>query len=217
MENIAKFIQHDGCRALLTILLNGRYYPISDLAYMTGMTTQEIRTHVNNLSEENIVAGEINGRHSYYGIDNTAIKEKVKDFIRPMPKPEIRPLKQHSGREAVSYVRTCYSHLAGEAGVKLADALLEHGVVVKGEREFYVTTKGENFFRDLDIDISRLKSGKKCLDWTERRHHIAGPLGKALLEKFLERGWMERVPESRSLHITEEGKQQFRQKFALEI
>lgn len=218
MINVEEFVHNYGQRAILTILQDGRFYPVSDLAYMSGMTMQETRANVTELVEENIVETEDNGRHLYYGMDNTDEAEKVAESLKPYPGPEIKPLKQNLKKNAVSHARTCYSHIAGELGVKLTDAMIDQGFIVKDKKEFYVTDKGENFFHDMQIDVQTLRGGnKKCLDWTERKYHIAGPLGKAMLKRFLELKWIERVPDSRSLKITDLGIKQFKNKLAIEI
>ncbi|WP_164670882.1 transcriptional regulator [Virgibacillus doumboii] len=218
MEKEKELIINEPHWTILAILLDGRFYPISDLAYMTGLTTEKTRAYVSELIGENIIDIEDNGRHAYYGIDNSETAEAVKEALSSMPVPEIRPLKQNPRKKAVGYARTCYSHLAGELGIKLADALVEQGIIGKGDKGFYVTDKGEIHFRNMQIDVQNLRGyNKKCLDWTERRHHIAGPLGKTLVERFLDLGWIERVSESRSLKVTNEGKKALKNKFAIVI
>ena len=95
----------------------------------------------------------------------------------------------------VAYCRHCYDHLAGEIGVKVADALVDQGILKRGEVEFAVTTKGEKWFGNIGIDVKkeRLKKrhfARQCLDWTERKHHLAGSMGASLLRHFIEAGWL---------------------------
>ncbi|GAA0604305.1 winged helix-turn-helix domain-containing protein [Virgibacillus siamensis] len=217
MKNVVEMIQSQEQRSILAILQDERFYPVGDLAYMAGMSVKDTRGHIAELVGENIINTENNGRHSYYGIEDTATAARVAEVLNSMPKPDIRPLKQDAKKSAVGDARTCYSHIAGELGVRLAESLMEHGYIVKGEQEFNVTEKGESFFCDLGIVLPKKKGSRKCLDWTERRHHIAGSLGRTLLERFLEWGWIERVSESRSLKVTNEGEKQLKRNFAIDI
>lgn len=113
MKNVNAIVQSQEQRSILTILLDGRFYPVSDLAYMTRMTAEDTRAHVFGLVGEHILDTENNGRHVYYGIDCMETAEKVADALKTMPKPDIRPLKQDPKKKAVGDARTCYSHIAG--------------------------------------------------------------------------------------------------------
>lgn len=98
--------------------------------------------------------------------------------------------------------RTCYSHLAGQFGVNLFEYFLDCGLLEKGNHEIFLTKKGNVFFKDLGlIQIDRL-SGKLCMDWSERKFHLAGGLGKAICTLFLEKDWIKKSEKNRSIELT---------------
>jgi hypothetical protein len=111
--------------------------------------------------------------------------------------------------------RSCYDHLAGRAGVALTDAMRkQHVIVAEGDRDYRVTASGEDWLRELGLEVKELRRSKRhiarrCLDWTERRSHIGGALGAELLQYFLAEGWLARCRESRALRVTQKGRISF--------
>jgi hypothetical protein len=119
------------------------------------------------------------------------------------------------------YARTCYDHLAGELGVQLTEAL-ERKCIVRpyADREYEVTRDGERFLAGWQIDASSLRTSRRtfarrCLDWTERRYHVAGALGAAICEKLLERGWILREKNTRIVHLSLTGRRELRNVLSL--
>jgi hypothetical protein len=116
--------------------------------------------------------------------------------------------------EALRYARSCYDHLAGELGVAIAYAMRDRGLIapIAQGKAVDVTRAGVKWFDAVfDIDLSKLRPGRhglacKCLDWTERRHHLAGPLGARLFERCCELGWLKRTPQSRAVQLTRKGR-----------
>jgi hypothetical protein len=122
--------------------------------------------------------------------------------------------------ERLGLARSCYDHLAGRLGVTVTEALMRNRLLAIDDDAFDVTVAGEQFFGDLGIDVNDLRArhrsfGRACLDWTERRPHLAGSLGAALLQTFLERGWVVRDDADRMLHITAEGEGALRSVFGV--
>lgn len=113
-------------------------------------------------------------------------------------------------------------HLVGNLGVQLTDSLIKIGVIYEEKDGFTVTEKGESFFTNFQIDLERVKKKRrsfthKCLDWSERRHHLAGALGNALLERLLELNWVQRLPKTRAIKITSDGKKGLKETFSFDI
>src|SRR5690606_20299097 len=116
-------------------------------------------------------------------------------------------IKKSAEAQKLALARTCYDHLAGKISIELAKSLLEKKIIFLRGADFDVTDFGKNWFQDLGIDIDTLKNKKrsfahKCLDWTERKHHIAGALGAAILEKFLENDWIRKKTNTRGIVVT---------------
>ena len=118
--------------------------------------------------------------------------------------------------------RSCYDHLAGQLGVALTERLIERRAIAPAGDDFALTAGGETFFRDLGIAVDRARERKRtfarsCLDWTERRPHLAGSLGAAVLEHFLSAGWLMRNPHDRALRITAAGRAELARNFRIEM
>jgi len=120
------------------------------------------------------------------------------------------------------YCRSCYGHLAGQVGTALADALLKQQIIAYADGKFRITPKGLDFFLKQDIDMDSLQNNHKsliktCVDVTERRHHIAGPIGDALLNKFLKLNYLSRVENSRVIEVTKMGREAFEEEYFMKI
>jgi hypothetical protein len=131
-------------------------------------------------------------------------------------------LSESSRGEAIRRARTCYDHLAGRLGVSLADALEEEQLLGPLDQGWTVTPAGERRLASLGVDLGALRERRRtlirpCLDWTERRPHVAGALGAALAERFLELGWVRRLPGSRALGITPDGRRELLAQFAVRV
>lgn len=162
------------------------------------------------------------GRHRYYGIQDQEVAQVMESLLSIAPPIEIKSLKQSIEDKALRYARTCYDHLAGSLGVQLTNTLLRTRILREEKEGFTVTENGEKFFTSFQIDLEDVRNKRRSfshryLDWSERRHHLAGALGNALLEKFLELNWVQRLPESRAVKITTEGKIGFKEVFSLDI
>ncbi|AKG36827.1 ArsR/SmtB family transcription factor [Paenibacillus durus] len=219
---IASLVSETSRAAILTVLLDGKFHAASELAYMVGIQPQTASFHLAKLVNANVVAVEKQGRHRYYGIQNQEVAQVMESLLSIAPPIEIKSLKQSSEDKALRYARTCYDHLAGSLGVQLTNTLLRTGILREEKEEFTVTENGKKFFTSFQIDFENVKNKRcsfshKCLDWSERRHHLAGALGNALLEKFLELNWVQRLPKTRAIKITSEGKTGFKEVFSLDI
>jgi len=157
-----------------------------------------------------LLSVEAQGRHRYY----TFARAEVADAIEAMANlvPAEQAMRQDMGAVPIDYCRTCYDHLAGKVGVAITESLLRQKLIVYRDKELDVTPKGVQWFAELGIDCGEIRRqrrafAKPCLDWTERRHHLAGALGAALLEKMLEAHWLRRTAQSRAVVVTAKGRQ----------
>jgi DNA-binding transcriptional ArsR family regulator len=220
VAKVAKLVSESSRAAILTILLDGRFHPVTDLANKVGIKPQTASYHLAKMVEANVIEVETHGRHRYYGICNPEIAQVMESLLQIAPPIKIKSFKESKEQEALRQARTCYDHIAGSLGVKITNALVENQFLREGEKEFHVTDAGAAFFQTLQIDINPLKKKRrkfcnKCLDGSERRHHLAGALGKAMLERLLELNWIQRTPNSRALKITTIGEKELPKKFGI--
>lgn len=219
---IASLVSETSRAAILTVLLDGRLHAASELAYMAGIKPQTASFHLAKMVEANAVAVEKQGRHRYYGIRNPEVAQVMESLLSIAPPIEIKSLRQAADDKALRLARTCYDHLAGSLGVQLTDTLIRIGALCEENKQFTVTEKGEEFLANFQIDLDEVKQKRrsfshKCLDWSERRHHLGGSLGNALLERLLELNWVQRLPGTRAIQITSEGKIGFKEVFSVDI
>jgi hypothetical protein len=118
--------------------------------------------------------------------------------------------------------RTCYDHLAGKLGVTLTHALVDQAYLVADEQNYSLTSRGSAWLDTLHVDIEPLKKKRRkfayaCLDWSERRFHIAGSLGAVIADVFFEKGWVKRLPHTRALKITLLGERILKQDFGIAL
>lgn len=209
----------DPARAnMLTALMGGKALTATELAAAGGITLQTASTHLSKLEAGGLLAQRKQGRHRYFALADDAVGkllESIMGFaagrghLRHQPGPK---------EPALRKARICYDHLAGDYGVRMLDSLIASGAIYAVGDGLAVTEKGEDRFKCIGIDLHGLKSSRRplcrsCLDWSERRAHLAGSLGKALLSNFFDKGWARRTAESRSVIFSPEGERQFLQLF----
>lgn len=208
---VAKLMADSSRAAMLEALLGLDGLPANELARKADVTLQTASSHLSKMVEGKLIRVEKHGRHRYYSLANTDVARAIETLIVIAPPVRIRSLKDSSRAEKIKIARTCYDHLAGRLGVKLTEAFIVKGYMIEEEDNFSVTEEGETFFRDFGIDLDTLRNkrrhfARKCLDWSERRYHLAGSLGHAVLLKLLELNWIEKLPD-RAVKITIEGKE----------
>lgn len=203
----------DPARAnILAALMDGRALTVSELAEVAGVTLQTTSSHLAKLSMAKLLTTEKQGRHRYYrlaGADVAMVLEALMDLAQRTGSVRVRTgPKDVALREA----RICYDHLAGEYGVAMLRGMTRQNLIASGDT-IAVTAQGRKFFADFGLDVGPLERARRplclyCLDWSERRHHLGGALGAALLEKMIGRGWIRRG-ENRVLTFTPKGKAEF--------
>jgi DNA-binding transcriptional ArsR family regulator len=205
----------DPARAnMLTTLMGGKALTATELAAAGGVTVQTASTHLAKLEAGNLLVQRKQGRHRYFTLADDSVGkflESIMGFaagrghLRHKPGPK---------EPALRKARICYDHLAGDYGVRMLDSLIAKGAIDAMGDGLALTESGETELKTIGIDVHALKSSRRplcrsCLDWSERRAHLAGSLGKALLSNFLEKGWARRTAESRSVVFSPEGERQF--------
>ncbi|OCB70653.1 transcriptional regulator [Flavobacterium piscis] len=211
----------DATRAsILWNLLDGRAFTATELAIAVETSAQNISMHLGKLLDADLISVEKQGRHKYYRFSNKEVAYAVEAMANLIPKPETSAKKKTENYPAIKYCRTCYDHLAGKIGVALADSLLEQKIIIEKNNTFEVTSEGEKWFSDFGVNIGDAKKQKRiflkpCLDWSERRYHIAGSVGTLLLNKMLEQDWIRRTKDSRVIIITAKGEKEMLKSFKI--
>lgn len=222
MAEIGSLLGETSRATMLASMMDGRFHTASELAYMAAIKPQTASFHLAKLVEGKLVRVEKQGRHRYFQLAGEEIAQLLEAFLAISPPPEVRSLKQSSQMKLLQDARTCYDHLAGKLGVQLTESLLNTGFLKLEEKQFLITAEGAQFFTDFGLDLDDLKRKRRsfshaCLDWSERRYHLAGALGEGMLTHFLSLGWVTRVPSIRAIKVTEKGRVGFKEVFKFEI
>jgi DNA-binding transcriptional ArsR family regulator len=212
----------DPARAnMLAALMDGQALTASELAYVARVTPQTASGHLAKLADGQLVAVERQGRHRYYRLANPLVGRLLEAMMTVAADgpPRHRPASKID--EALRRARTCYDHLAGQLGVDIADALVARRCLVWDEDGGHLTPRGIKTFERLGVDLAAPKRSRRafcrpCLDWSERRPHLAGSLGAALTQRCFDLGWIKRVRDSRAVAVTDKGKAGFADTFGLE-
>jgi DNA-binding transcriptional ArsR family regulator len=195
---------------MLWNLLDGRAYTASELAAVTDISATATSNHLAKLLEGNIIKFEMQGRHRYYTLANAEVAYVVEALANLSAKKSADKTQAIVLPKGIKYCRTCYDHLAGYAGVKITEEMEQKGYLKKSDSIYVVTKRGWQWFSAFNIlqeDFSnnRRPLTRQCLDWSERRPHLAGQLGAVFLQKMILRKWFKRVQFSREMIVTSTG------------
>ena len=207
---------------ILTNLMAGQALTATELAHGANVTKQTISAHLAKLVAAGLVAVESQGRHRYFRLADRDVAHLIESLMGVAFRTGALRVRASPREPALRRARVCYDHLAGEVGVRVYENLLQQRALVptlgSNGNGLVLTTVGERLFRKLRIDTAALAGQKRafcraCLDWSERRHHLAGALGAALLTRFIHLGWAKRARESRVVTITASGERELQKLF----
>lgn len=203
----------DPVRALmLHALMDGRALPAGELAFASGVTPQTASSHLHKLVSGGLIMVETQGRHRYFRIAGAHVAEALERLAAIRADEPVKRRAPTREAQAIREARRCYNHLAGKLGVELTRSLQARALIVPAaDKTFAVSPSGRDWFASVGVDMGKLRPGtrgiaRQCLDWTEREHHLAGPLGVALLTALCERDWLRRSVETRALEVTPRGR-----------
>ncbi len=208
--------------ALLLALMEEDALPARELAARARIAPSTASGHLARLVAGGLLTGERRGRHRYFRLADPAVAAALEALSTIAPARPVRSLRDATVSEAIRHARTCYDHLAGRLGVELTAALERHGVLLHDGAGFAVGPAAPSCLADLGIDLAVLSARRRplvrsCLDWSERRRHVAGSLGAALADRLFELGWLRRRQTNRSVEITTLGESRLRSEFGLEL
>jgi len=217
------FLIGDPARAaMLVALLDGCARPAGELAHAAGVTPQTASSHLAKLLVGGLVSVETEGRHRYYRLAGPHVALALESLASIAPNEPVRRKVLPPEAQRLRFARCCYDHLAGRLGVAVACGLQERGLLTPApDKRFEVTAAGAIWFGALGLDTTKIRPGRRglarqCLDWTERRHHVAGPLGGQFTTLLCVKGWIRRAPSSRVIDVTREGWKKFKQELGVD-
>ncbi|MBF6329774.1 ArsR/SmtB family transcription factor [Nocardia transvalensis] len=220
----------DATRArVLAALADGRALPSSVLAAEAGVAASTASEHLARLVEGGLLTVERSGRHRYYRLANSRVGAAIEALAVLAPTHPVRSLRESTRAAALRRARSCYDHLAGQLGVAVTEALLDHGALIRTdgavgteraqgdrlsapvrEHAYELGPNADTVFAELGVDLDAARRQRRpllrfCVDWSEQRHHLSGALGAAVLTRMESAGWLQRHGSRRSLRLTDSG------------
>lgn len=216
---IAALIGDHARAGVLTALMTGQALTATELAEVANVTKQTISGHLAKLLDAGLVEVESQGRHRYFRLANHDVAELLESLMGVAFRTGAIRVRSSPREPALRKARVCYDHLAGELGVLVYDSLLQRQALQLGAAGLELTEVGQQLFQHIGVDTDGLAHKRRafcntCLDWSERRHHLAGALGAALLDRIEEMGWARRVKGSRVVAFTAAGEKALNAWFA---
>jgi DNA-binding transcriptional ArsR family regulator len=204
---VAALVAEPARARMLAALMSGQALTATELATEAGIAPSTASGHLARLERASVIAVVRQGRHRYFRIashETAAALEGLMTLAARRPERCRGPADPN-----LRFARVCFDHLAGTVAVTLADAWLRRGII-EGADRWSLTTSGARFFEEWGIDVPALRAGRRplvreCLDWSERRFHLGGALGAAVLDAIVRSGWAVREPGSRILSVTAAG------------
>jgi DNA-binding transcriptional ArsR family regulator len=211
----------DPARAnILMGLLSGQALTATELALLGNVTPQTASTHLSKLVDGGILAVAKQGRHRYFRLASPLVGQMLEGIMAVAENGSARYHPHWRFGDDLRVARLCYDHLAGKLAVGIADSLASRELLLLGPDGGEITADGETFLGTLGIDLNTVARQRRvfcrpCLDWSERRPHIAGAVGAALASRFFELGWLKRMPDTRAVAVTGAGRRNLEQFFGV--
>lgn len=221
ISSLASLIGDPARANILSALMGGKALTAGELAYCASVRPQTASSHLAKLLDGELIAVEQQGRHRYYRIASPAVAEAFENLSSLAATAPRRQRVTGPKDAAMRQARTCYDHMAGRLAVAITDSLVKRRFLILEERLGVITDEGRSFLSENGIDwdagaASRRPLCRTCVDWSERRMHLAGRLGATLLSGFMGRNWVNRSRhDHRTLVVTRAGETGFREIFGI--
>ena len=217
LSRIGALLADPGRAAMLWALMDGSARPAGELTMVAGLSPSAASAHLARLTEGGLLAAEVRGRHRYFRIaspDIAASIEALANVAQASAPQRTAPRPARTVPVDMRYARTCYDHMAGELSVQLFERMLSHKLLSLQGTTLEATADGVAQLAQWGIDAAGQRSRRRrfactCPDWSERRLHLGGALGAALLDAWSTRGWVERTERPRILRVMPAGRQHF--------
>ncbi|MEX3976976.1 ArsR/SmtB family transcription factor [Paraburkholderia caribensis] len=217
LSRIGALLADPGRAAMLWALMDGTARPAGELTLIAGLSPSAASAHLARLTDGGLLALEVRGRHRYFRIASAEIASTIEALAnvaqatapqRTVPRPA------RTVPVDMRYARTCYDHMAGEVAVRVYERLIGGGLLAVHGDALEATSNGTALLAQWGIDVSQQRGRRRrfactCPDWSERRPHLGGALGAALLDSWSSQGWVERTERPRILRVTPIGHRQF--------
>jgi len=195
---------------MLSALMGGQYLAAGELAAAAGVTAATASAHIAKLVDNELVVMRAQGRHRYFRLADADIAHALEALSLVAERSAGADKWEHGAYKPLKAARTCYSHLAGELGVRLYEGLLKRGTLTPCDGHFVLSDAGRDELVQLGVPLPDSGAGTRrfafpCLDWSERRDHLAGSLAVALLDHGMTQRWLRRIEGSRALSLTPTG------------
>jgi DNA-binding transcriptional ArsR family regulator len=237
LASTAALIGDPGRARVLRALADGRELAATGLAQEAGVAASTASVHLAKLVEGGLVVAETRGRHRYFRLAGPDVARALETLAKIAPSAPVRSLREGTKAQAVRAARTCYDHLAGRLGVAIMSALVADRVLTGGDGhhvrararkdrpsapgsdlDYRLTDAGADTLRDLGVDVDGALAGPRaavryCVDWSEQDHHLGGALGAALATQLFELEWVKRLPRTRAVLVTDEGRRGLSERF----
>ncbi len=215
IARVAAIIGETSRAKVLSVLMADRALTATELANHVGVTKQTLSAHLAKLLDAHLIAVEAQGRHRYFRLANRDVARLIESLMGVAFRAGAVRLVSSPREPALRKARVCYDHLAGEIAVEMHAALLSRGVLRHDADGLRLTRAGEHWFESFGIDAAALATQRRtlcrpCLDWCERRHHLAGALGAAVLQRIFSLRWARPARDSRVVSFTPTGEQALR-------
>jgi DNA-binding transcriptional ArsR family regulator len=220
LEELGRLVGDRSRTAMLSALMDGRAWTGRELAESANVTAPTASTHLQRLVHGGLISVVPQGRHCYYRIASRNVAAALESLLLLAPASAPRHPTQRRIAADLAEARLCYDHLAGRLGVTLTDALVSMGALTFDDSTASLTDDGHALFLRLGIGtlngVRRKPLCRPCIDWSERRLHVAGTVGAALASAALDRGWLNRKKETRAVVVTAAGARALREHFGIE-
>lgn len=211
----------DAARAkILTALMSGKALTPTELSVIADITPQTTSSHLTKLVDGDLLQVRKQGRHKYFQLKNSQVAELVEQLLNlsvPVSNDNV-----HTGPtdNRLRKSRICYDHLAGELGVELFEALIYNGWILELDNQVTLTEQGRAKFSHLGVDFAQINKSRRplckaCLDWSERKSHLAGHIGQWVLDDLIARGWAKQDLDSRAIQFTPQGLKAFKKQYGI--
>ncbi|CAN7443328.1 ArsR family transcriptional regulator [Trinickia sp. LjRoot230] len=217
LSRIGALLADPGRAAMLWALMDGSARPAGELTMIAGLSPSAASAHLARLTEGGLLSLEVRGRHRYYRIASAEVAtavEALANLAQASAPQRMSPRPARTVPLDLRYARTCYDHMAGELAVRVFDRLLTRDWLIERDGLVETTDAGTQALARWGIDLAQPRARRRrfactCLDWSERRAHLGGALGAALLEHWCAQGCVERAEKPRVLRITPAGRKHF--------
>jgi DNA-binding transcriptional ArsR family regulator len=219
VAGVAALVADPARARMLTALMDSRARKAKELAYGAGITPQTASSHLAKLVRARLLAMERQSRHRYFRLATPSVGHAIEALMAVSP-PRARLATGPGPLDGLRLARTCYDHLAGRLGVSVTEAMVRRRFLKPAGRDFVLTAGGARFLSRLGVDVAatrreRRAFARQCLDWSERRAHLAGALGAAVARRCLDLRWLRPDRDARTLTVTVQGVRELRTWFGI--